>query len=147
MASLASWAGMALQGAGFAIVWGANRGHDYFWPGMGLGGMTMLAFATVTLAFGSAMLGLTLGCARCHDHKYDPVPRRDYYRMLSAFNGGDRAQVPLAPLEAALRYRDAEMKWKGEFDPAKKRLEEWIKEARKPHETAVRHAKVMKRPF
>jgi cytochrome c553 len=38
---------------------------------------------------GSAMLGLTLGCARCHDHKYDPVPRRDYYRVLSAFNGGD----------------------------------------------------------
>ena len=55
---LASWAGMALQGVGFAIVWGANRSHDYFWPGMGLGGMTVLAFATVTLAFGSAMLGL-----------------------------------------------------------------------------------------
>jgi protein-S-isoprenylcysteine O-methyltransferase Ste14 len=55
---LASWAGMALQGVGFGIVWGANRGHDYFWPGMGVGGMTALAFATVTLAFGSAMLGL-----------------------------------------------------------------------------------------
>ena len=55
---LASWAGMALQGVGFAIVWGANRSHEYFWPGMGLGGMTVLAFATVTLAFGSAMLGL-----------------------------------------------------------------------------------------
>ena len=54
----ASWAGMALQGLGFAIVWGANRGHDYFWPGMGVGGMTVLAFATVTLAFGSAMLGM-----------------------------------------------------------------------------------------
>ena len=54
---LASWAGMALQGVGFGIVWGANR-HDYFLPGMGVGGMTALAFATVTLAFGSAMLGL-----------------------------------------------------------------------------------------
>jgi hypothetical protein len=85
---------------------------------------------------GSAMLGLTLGCARCHDHKYDPVPRRDYYRMLSAFNGGDRAQVPLAPLAEVRRYRDAEAKWKGEFEPAKKRLDDWIKEARKPHETA-----------
>src|SRR5438477_3231755 len=52
---------------------------------------------------GSAMLGLTLACARCHDHKYDPVPTRDYYRLLSAFNGGDRAQVPLAPLEEAQR--------------------------------------------
>jgi hypothetical protein len=62
--------------------------------------------------------------------------------MLSAFNGGDRAQVPFVPLEEALRYRDAETKWKGEFEPAKKRLDDWIKEARKPHETAVRHAKV-----
>jgi len=55
----ASWAGIALQGLGFAIVWGANRGgHAYFVPGMTVGGMTLLAFATVTLAFGSAMLGL-----------------------------------------------------------------------------------------
>jgi protein-S-isoprenylcysteine O-methyltransferase Ste14 len=56
---MASWAGMALQGLGFAIVWGANRGgHDYFWPGMTVGGMTVLAFAVVTLAFGSSMLGM-----------------------------------------------------------------------------------------
>lgn len=56
---LASWAGIALQGVGFAIVWGGNRGTNaYFVPGMALGAMTLLAFATVTLAFGSAMLGL-----------------------------------------------------------------------------------------
>jgi isoprenylcysteine carboxyl methyltransferase (ICMT) family protein YpbQ len=55
---LASWGGMALQGAGLAIVWGANRQHELFWPGMGLGGMTTLAFLIVTLAFGSSMLGM-----------------------------------------------------------------------------------------
>jgi len=54
-----SWAGMALQGLGFAIVWGANRRENFtFWPGMSHGEMTMLAFATVTLAFGSAMMGM-----------------------------------------------------------------------------------------
>src|SRR5213075_3061448 len=70
---------------------------------------------------GSAMLGLTLACARCHDHKYDPVPRRDYYRLLSAFNGGDRAEVPLVPLAEVQLWREAEERWKQEFETARKR--------------------------
>jgi cytochrome c553 len=36
---------------------------------------------------GSAVMGLTLKCARCHDHKYDPLPQRDYYRLLDVFKG------------------------------------------------------------
>jgi len=91
---------------------------------------------------GSAMLGLTLGCARCHDHKYDPVPRRDYYRMLCAFNGGDRAEVPLVPLEEVRRYGEAEAKWKGEVDAAKKQLDDWLKAVRNQYGTAARHAKI-----
>lgn len=36
---------------------------------------------------GSAMLGISVGCARCHDHKFDPVSTRDYYRLVAAFSG------------------------------------------------------------
>lgn len=36
----------------------------------------------------TAFLGLTVRCARCHDHKFDPIPQVDYYRMAAAFWGG-----------------------------------------------------------
>jgi Protein of unknown function (DUF1549)/Protein of unknown function (DUF1553)/Planctomycete cytochrome C len=36
---------------------------------------------------GQAFLGLTVGCARCHDHKIDPFPQADYYRLLAFFHG------------------------------------------------------------
>jgi mono/diheme cytochrome c family protein len=36
---------------------------------------------------GSAVLGLTIKCARCHSHKFDPIPQRDYYRLLAVFKG------------------------------------------------------------
>lgn len=43
----------------------------------------------VMVSTGAAFLGLTLGCARCHDHKFDPISQRDYYSMLSFFRGID----------------------------------------------------------
>ncbi|NDC78686.1 MAG: DUF1553 domain-containing protein, partial [Chitinophagia bacterium] len=39
-----------------------------------------------TNTFGEAFMALSLGCARCHDHKYDPIPQKDYYRLYAFFN-------------------------------------------------------------
>ena len=44
---------------------------------------------------GNAILGLSVGCARCHDHKFDPIPQADYYRLLSAFTTTVRTEVML----------------------------------------------------
>jgi mono/diheme cytochrome c family protein len=44
---------------------------------------------------GTALLGLTVGCARCHDHKYDPIPQADYYRLVSTFTTTVRSEVDL----------------------------------------------------
>jgi len=44
---------------------------------------------------GTAMLALTVGCARCHDHKYDPIPSEDYYRLASVFTTAIRSEIDL----------------------------------------------------
>ena len=67
---------------------------------------------------GQAMLGLTLACARCHDHKYDPLPTRDYYRLMSIFNSGDRRDVPLAPPAEVKAHEEAVARWQQQPEDA-----------------------------
>jgi mono/diheme cytochrome c family protein len=44
---------------------------------------------------GAAFMGLTVGCARGHDHKFDPVSQRDYYAMQAIFSGSKEVEVPI----------------------------------------------------
>jgi hypothetical protein len=51
----------------------------------------------ITDTVGTAFMGLTFGCAKCHDHKFDPILQKDYYR-LQAFFANVRATDEYIPL-------------------------------------------------
>ncbi|MDA7881205.1 PSD1 and planctomycete cytochrome C domain-containing protein [Akkermansiaceae bacterium] len=51
-------------------------------------------------------LGLTVSCARCHDHKFDPIPTADYYALAGIFNGRRYAEIPLAAEDEVKAYND-----------------------------------------
>ncbi|MEQ8764300.1 MAG: PSD1 and planctomycete cytochrome C domain-containing protein [Planctomycetota bacterium] len=69
---------------------------------------------------GTSMLGLTIGCARCHDHKFDAIPSRDYYRMVSCFTKTIRSDVELE-IDAE-ETRAAHAAWQAELLPLESRL-------------------------
>ncbi len=76
---------------------------------------------------GTAMLGVTIGCARCHDHKFDPIPARDYYQLISAFRTTIRSNVEIdldpTGTSAALA------KWEAERIPLQQALDTFEKDA------------------
>ena len=65
---------------------------------------------------GQVFLGLTVNCARCHDHKLDPIPQTDYYSLLSFFHevdtyghrgdGDGPSQMDVSPAEISARHRE-----------------------------------------
>ncbi|HEX4949458.1 MAG TPA: PSD1 and planctomycete cytochrome C domain-containing protein [Blastocatellia bacterium] len=57
-------------------------------------------------------LGLTVGCARCHDHKYDPIPTKDYYAMAGVFASTTYKEYPQVPQSVVGDYTKLEKKLK-----------------------------------
>ena len=75
---------------------------------------------------GTALLGQTIGCARCHEHKYDPVSQQDYYRLASIFSEMGFADVGLD--EHPEVYKAAKAKYDKEHKPIAQRLSNYGKE-------------------
>ena len=58
-------------------------------------------------ATGTTFLGLTIQCARCHDHKFDPIAQKDYYGFQAIFAGVNHAERELAAPDSEDRRREA----------------------------------------
>jgi mono/diheme cytochrome c family protein len=57
---------------------------------------------------GTVWLGLTVRCAQCHTHKFDPIPHRDYYRMMAFLNNADEKQIDIPVAALASRRQQLE---------------------------------------
>jgi hypothetical protein len=80
-------------------------------------------------AIGKSMLGMTVQCARCHDHKFDPILMKDYYAMEASIFGYVEVEYPLGPREQA----DAYMRKLIEISEKTAALKDQIDEIDKPY--------------
>lgn len=64
----------------------------------------------VISTLGAGFLGITVACARCHDHKYDAFSAKEYYQLLGVFNSGDRVSAKLPSGKEGFFFRDFDNK-------------------------------------
>lgn len=74
----------------------------------------------IVATMGTAMLGMTIGCARCHDHKFDPIPAADYYQLISTFGTTIRSHQEVELHSESLAEELEE--WQGRLVPLEKAL-------------------------
>ena len=79
------------------------------------------------------LLGLTVTCARCHDHKYDPIPSKDYYALYGVFASSVEPEVP--PLFLPAPRTEAYAKFDNELSIREKKLTDFVQ---------ARHAELVK---
>lgn len=72
-----------------------------------------------TRTVGTIWLGLTLGCAECHTHKYDPITHEEFFQMFAFFNNLEDQDISAAPPDIQAAYEAAYATWKSEVNEVK----------------------------
>ncbi|MFM1802847.1 MAG: hypothetical protein RJA81_2199, partial [Planctomycetota bacterium] len=92
---------------------------------------------SITGTVSSVVFGLTMACARCHDHKFDPIPTTDYYRLQSFWAGAQLVESDIANEVEKAEYKKQNQGIDQKSAPLKKRQAE----LEKPYREALRKAK------
>ncbi|MBI4908088.1 MAG: PSD1 domain-containing protein [Acidobacteria bacterium] len=100
--------------------------RDRLLPGLGFQALAASASDQVDVTT-KVFLGLTVGCAQCHDHKYDPIPTRDYYSLLGIFRSTKMDKAPLVAAAEVKAYEDQ----KAKIDAVKERIADFLVDQQK----------------
>jgi hypothetical protein len=86
----------------------------------------------ITDTTSAALLGITLGCARCHDHKFDPILQTDYYRIQAFFAAYKPFDVPVGDHAAIEHYRQEMKEWEAKTADLRHKIDDLEKPFREP---------------
>ena len=90
---------------------------------------------------GKGTLGLTVNCARCHNHKFDPISQKDYYALEASIFGYVETEVPLAPKEIAESY----LAKNDEIDRQIADVKSLIERIDSPYRTRLQHDQIVRK--
>jgi hypothetical protein len=72
---------------------------------------------------GSVFMGITIGCAKCHNHKFDPILQADYYRLQAIFASTEGKDIEIGTDEDRVRYQRESEEYKAKLDPVKRAID------------------------